>query len=1094
MRPDFIDNQDGNHLSSALNGLLEALRKEGKSPSELCIATAYFSPRGLRMLAAETEHVPAIRLLLGAEPTPERSRKEFVPGDLASPQREQTELKSALTESERKLAGDRDRLPFSPETDSAIKFLVEALQSGKLVVRRYEKAFLHAKAYLIKGSVAGVITGSSNLTPPGMRFNRELNLGIYDTPLSSKVHEWYEKLWIDAEPYDLAALYEASLATYSPYLVYLRVLFEIYGKDVVLENENDPRLFRLTNFQRHGVFRAIRLIDTMGGALVADSVGLGKTFIAGEVIRRFRERRQRVLLIRPKSLEATWDKYLLDSDITAETISYEELSLDKQLNREKGRERLKYALDDYELIVVDEAHNYRNPDASSRAGILRGLLAGPRKRVLLLTATPVNNSLWDLYHLIHYFVRQDAALADRGILSIRDRFKDAMRVHPADLNPDELYPIIDATTVKRTRSFIKKHYSGDRIRMADGREIEIVFPKPIQKTIKYSLDSAFPGFFTKIAEALGGDDHKEPAFTCSRYNIFPFLKTPTEEDASKQRMAAALVGLIRSGLLKRFESSGKALLISLDRMIKSHDNFIKALDAGWVISSSVLKEFSVGDQSDFDEFIGELDENEDKRPQSEFRIKDLKNAVEADRELLIELASFAGSITKERDSKLHALTAALAEIAVEAHSEAKDRNDEIQKRKVIIFSYFTDTVDWIRDYLLAQVKTDPNLAVFRNRIATAYGGEDNSSVVHGFAPISTKSAQGDDLYDILICTDVLAEGMNLQQARHIINYDLPWNPMRLVQRHGRIDRIGSEHPKVFLRTIFPDDILEALLGIERRIRHKLLQAARSVGVETSPILDGAEEERSFAEAPEEIRKIYNEKSDIFELGGTESAAQTGEEYRLELTKALQQRRPEIEGLPWRVGTGFRKGNQAGFFFCARVGNDRVYLRFIPNTSLEPSENGEPTPMIRELGTCLRIIETTEQTELELDETLATRIYDAWNLACADIYKAWMLETDPANLLPKVAKVNQEAASLLRKTTPDGWENACNVLEQPWSERVARTLREVMNKEYPTPLEKAASILLCVTNSGLEPLQAPKVLPPIDKEDVRLVVWAAISTK
>ena len=1092
MRPDFIDNQNGNHLFSALNGLLEALRKEGKSPEELCIATAYFSPGGLHMLAKETAHVPAIRLLLGAEPTPERQRKDFLPGDLPSPQREETELKSALKESETKLAADRDALPFAPDTNQAIKFLVEALRSGKLEVHRYEQAFLHAKAYLVCGAVTGAITGSSNLTPPGMRFNRELNLGIYDTPLASRVHDWYEKLWADSKPYDLAAIYEASLATYPPYLVYLRVLFEIYGTDVLLENEDDPRLFRLTNFQRHGVFRAIRLIDTMGGALVADSVGLGKTFIAGEVIRRFRDRRQRVLLIRPKALEETWKRYLLDSDITAESLSYEELALDIQLNSERGRQRLQYPLDDYELVVIDEAHNYRNPDSPMRAGILRGLLAGPRKRVLLLTATPVNNSLWDLYHLLHFFVRQDAALADRGILSIRDRFKDAMRVHPANLNPDELYPIIDATTVKRTRSFIKKHYAGDRIRLPDGREVEIVFPKPVQKTVKYNLDSVFPGFFQRIAEALDGDDHKDPLFKCARYNVFPFIKHPTAEDIAKENMAAALVGLIRSGLLKRFESSGNALALSLQRMIASHDLFLRALDSGWIISSTVISEFSASDQSDFEEFLKDVDQDTQKRPLSDFRFKELKKAVAADRDLLKELAKIASSITAKRDTKLHALVASLAEIAAEAHNEAKDRGDEMQKRKVLIFSYFADTVDWIRDYLVAQTKSNPSLAVYRDRIATAYGGEENAAAVHGFAPISSKSAKGDDLFDILICTDVLAEGMNLQQARHIINYDLPWNPMRLVQRHGRIDRIGSEHPKVFLRTIFPDDVLEALLGIEDRIRHKLLQAAKSVGVETSPIVDGAQEERSFAEAPEEIRKIYKEQSDIFELGGTESAAQTGEEYRLELAKALKERRSEIEDLPWRVGTGFRKGKQAGFFFCARVGRERVYLRFIPVSSLEPTLNDETPAMIRELGTCLRIIETTEQTELAMDDSLAARIYEAWNLACTDIHRAWMLETDPANLLPKVARVNQEAASLLRKVTPDGWENACNVLEQPWSERVARTLREVMNYEYPSEQEKAKSVLQCVTASGLEPLQAPTVLPPIHKEDVHLVVWAVIS--
>src|SRR6202023_2767877 len=163
---------------------------------------------------------------------------------------------------------------------------------------------------------------------------------------------------------------------------------------------------------------------------------------------------------------------------------------------------LKSELDDYALVVVDEAHNYRNPDAPYRAAVLRRLLFGQRKDTVLLTATPVNNSLWDLYHLLRFFLRQDSALNAQGVVSIRDTFRAAAKQDPANLRPDYLYPIIDAITVKRTRGFVKKYYSGDTIRGPDGVLRPIVFPKAAPITVRYDLDRAAPGLFDAVADAL----------------------------------------------------------------------------------------------------------------------------------------------------------------------------------------------------------------------------------------------------------------------------------------------------------------------------------------------------------------------------------------------------------------------------------------------------------------------------------------------------------------------------------------------------------------------------------------------------------------
>ena len=223
--------------------------------------------------------------------------------------------------------------------------------------------------------------------------------------------------------------------------------------------------------------------------------------------------------------------------------------------------------------------------------------------------------------------------------------------------------------------------------------------------------------------------------------------------------------------------------------------------------------------------------------------------------------------------------------------------------------------------------------------------------------------QDADRYDLLISTDVLAEGVNLQQCRHIINFDMPWNPMRLVQRHGRIDRIGSPHNQVFLRTIFPADRLNELLNLEQRILDKLAMAAASVGV-VAPIEGSAYGKQVFTETRHEIEKLLQEDPSLYERGGTSGAAQSGEEYRQTLRRALAGDGEHIVRLPWKVGTGMVKGTRRGVFFCAVVGHKtdlaRTYLRFVAaDDEWRPrTDNGS---IAREIGTCLRLIECDEET-------------------------------------------------------------------------------------------------------------------------------------
>lgn len=1089
--PRFIDNRDGNTLDRAIAQYLRALRQEEAIPWEVCVATAFFNVPGFNLIEPELDFVPRVRLLLGVEPTPESVRPDRRPGDPDEPEFTRRQLAAALTQLDAGLARARDLLPFDQEADAAVRRLLGHLHSGRLEVRRYEKQFLHAKAFVFRVHGGGLIAGSSNLTYAGLRGNLELNLGHYEDPVVGRVEQWFDELWADAVPYDLAAIYDRLMAEYPPYLIYLKVLWHLYGHE--LEQEADETRNRtgsdipVTTFQKHGVWRALRILRKYGGVLIADGVGLGKTFLAGEIIRQYRERRQRVLLICPAALrDSTWREFIHRFQLYVECVSYEELARDRQLGG--NHTHLQANIDEYALVLVDEAHNYRNPDAPARAAVLRRLLMGQRRDLVLLTATPVNNSLWDLYHVLRYFIKQDAILADLGVLSIRERFEDAMRVDPFNLNPDLLYPIIDATTVKRTRRFIKRHYENDLITLPDGKTLPIRFPRPVASSINYDLDAVLPGFLDELEEALTPPSG-HPKLTLARYKPenYPVGQEPDRGDP-------AIVGLLRSGLLKRFESSVHAFVRTTQKMVEEHDLFLQGLDRGRVLKKELLHELcAADDDEDFEELLATSPHSE---PAGRYNIPALRADVEADRSLLDRLRARAARVRPDDDPKLQALVDELKQIVAEAEKEAIDDEDRRRKQKVMVFSFYEDTIDWIEQYLDRALERDKKLKPYFGRMASVAGNESRRGItreaaVYGFAPESSGAPPGrtDDRYDLLLCTDVLAEGMNLQQCRNIINFDLPWNPMRLVQRHGRIDRIGSKHDRVFLRTYFPDRQLDTLLNLELRVRRKLAQAAASIGVEVAPIQHGAEGHQSFAETRDEIERLHKADASIYEEGGTASAAQSGEEYRQELRKALLRMGDRIRALPWKAGSGLARGQRRGHFFCAAVG-ERIYLRFIP------AHNEPDQTILHEIGTCLRLIEWCESTPTTLPLDLKQTAFAAWQRAKKHIFDAWTYETDPANLQPRVSRFCRELAAFLREYPPSNFDqariNRClDAIEAPCSKREENLLRSVFEAEYSSYDAKSAAIIEAVERIGLEPFQAPLPLPPISPDQVHLVCWMAV---
>ena len=1088
MKPEFVDNREGNTLVAALAGHMQWLEENYRAPATLSIATGYFNPAGFFMLAERLDQLEHVRLLIGAEPTPPPQQPQRMPGEPRGEAYDAVLIQSALQRLEQGLLDDRDLLGLTPETNTAIERLLKFLESGKVEVRRYERAFLHGKAFVFNND-EGVIAGSSNFTAAGLTSNLELNLGRYDPTPVKQVKDWFDDLWAEANPFDLAGVYKARLQEYPPYIIFMRVLWELYHEELDVANNIGGRL-GLTNFQTDGVDRAKRILEEYNGVIIADGVGLGKSFIAGELIREtVQDNRQRALLISPAALrDGTWSRFINRHQLFIENVSYEQLAADRQLGGDT--QNLNSNIQDYALVVIDESQAFRNP-GTDRARALRTLLRGsPPKKLVQLSATPVNNSLWDLYNLLTYFIGHDARFAHHGIPSLRERFKDAVNEDPYDLEPDMLFDILDAITVRRTRDFVRRWYSHDLVPGPDGRLIPIRFPTSHVSSVNYELDEVLPGFFEEFEAALMPEQGL-PLLTMARYIPLNYVHEGVEVDGEQFGREMGLIGLLRSGLLKRFESSSHAFAKTATKMADSHDAFLAALDQGVIPSPAVLAEWG---EVDNDEAFEELLRESDSVPADDYQIDQLRQDVTTDRDLLRSFAEQARRVQAENDPKLLALIEELAEIAHQAELESEDEEEIRDKRKVLIFSYFSDTVEWIEQYLRTCIEQDERLSAYRGRIVSVNSADNRNGIqrreaVFGFAPISTEAPIGsdDDRFDILITTDVLAEGQNLQQARNIINYDLPWNPMRLVQRNGRIDRIGSPHEDVYIRCYFPDRQLDALLRLEERIRRKLAQAAASIGLEGEVIPDGATNDVVFSETRAEIEALRQENTDIFERAGQEIGAYSGEEYRQILRQGIDNLNDQIARLPWAAGSGLGNGLQKGHFFCARVG-ERVYLRFVPFDADED--------MIRDTLGCLRMIDCNLDTPRTMPEDLKTGVFQAWNRTREDIFLQWTEATDPANLQPTIPKTFRDTAAQLRAYPPDHTSQEeldllIDAVEAPWGARIGRELREILRDEIITPKTKSNQLKGKIGELGLQPFVAPEPLPIIEEDEVKLICWMAV---
>ena len=771
---ELVDNVDyGNH-ERALAWLAEHY------DGPLNVATGYVGLEGLDTLArtGQAREHPA-RLLIGA-----------MPENLAGPAQET--VAGRFEQSVSTLRRERDFSAFPAARRAVLERVTGFFESDRVSVRRYFRRFLHGKAYIIgglnnAGSAVGpgaALVSSANLTQGGLTANLELGMVHYQPNVVAMALDWYRRLWDDALDFreELLELLRPPSLESDPQTVFLRALLELYESDLDSDGADLPDLHTLTAFQRDGLARAKRILNEHGGVLYADGVGMGKTEIGVQLIlEHTRDLGQHVLVISPAQLRGRlWQQRLSEANLPGTVVSYQELAQDRQLSPRGGRRVLPVNKDVYRFVVIDEAHAYRNVDNTWYAALDR-LLGGTPKKLLLLTATPVNNSLWDLHNLFLLFGRHDSAFSGEPlrISSLRKFFADAGASRTENLSEAKLFPLIDALTVRRDRAFIKERYRNERF--IDGTPVK--FPEPELHECRYDLDSAHPGIVQSIYDGIDG-------LTMARYRLSAYRIDKQEESASEE----ALAGLIQSQLLKRFESSWYAALQTVNRMRNGNEVLLRAIaERGVVPPPEVIKDL-VGDLGEDDTFLSTdlIDE----------ALADLEGWIPANR----FNDQFLTDLQKDRD--------ALAAMSVQLEN-LKDRPDpkldklkEVMSttpsQKVAVFTAFQDTAAYLKE----RIESQPD--VLRDRSWTVVIGSETSAdartrELERFCPESVTGepgfVPGHGEVDVILSTDILSEGQNLQQAQAVLSFDMPWNPQRVVQRNGRIIRLRSPHDTAYLYTL-----------------------------------------------------------------------------------------------------------------------------------------------------------------------------------------------------------------------------------------------------------------------------------------------------
>lgn len=913
------------------------------------IATGYFEIGAFLALDGRWQQLDKIRILMGAEMT-HRTRKSLL----------EAVRGRAIGVLENSLETTKQANPFL----NGVKAVVDGLKSGRIECRVYDREKFHAKAYITHAKLQVIgsqaLVGSSNFTGPGLTQNIELNVQVQSAREVAQLQEWFEHHWDQASNVTDSVVETISRHTrlYTPFDVYAKSLQEFFKGHELTATEWDEarsKMFPiLDRYQREAYWALMKIARQFGGAFLCDGVGLGKTFVGLMLIERLiLHEGKNVVLFAPKSVkEAVWErdirKYLPHIGGFGGGADFSNLAVFSHTDLTRPGEfpeRFRRVAELADVVIVDEAHHFRNPGTKGSDGTgdpsryyqLYNLLDGTsrQKTVFLLTATPINNRLADFRHLTELFTRRDEAYFARtlGVNSLRAHFaamekdlrnligRDVSDVSEQIAEAQELLSsddIFRQLVVQRSRAYARESQIREGGKAA-------VFPdrKPPQ-VAAYSIRKTYGRLLETFERAFQKDD---PLFTLPMYSPLHWYKGPdTQIDPIEKNRQRQVVGLIRTQFLKRFESSFAAFELSCDRLLRKLLAFIEVhseTDAEkkrlerWRSQNDEILTFGAQRQLEFWSEDGDEEHDEDvvsdelretvrRLDRAEYDVVEMISETFLDLDEIVKFLSEAKKFEPKHDDKLQKLIRLL-------------NSKELVDQKVLIFTEYADTARYLKRQLdragvtgVAEVDsgTRGNRADIIQRFAPYYNGVTSREL--------GENERGE--IRVLISTDVLSEGLNLQDASRMINYDIHWNPVRLMQRVGRVDRrlnpaienkLLTDHPemrisrgKVAFWNFLPPDELNEILSLYARVTQKTLLISRTFGIEGKKLL-----------TPDDDYEALKEFNHAYE--GTRTAV---EEMHLEY-QALTQADPELEvrlkGLPGSLFSGRirdAKGRR-GVFLC-----------------------------------------------------------------------------------------------------------------------------------------------------------------------------------
>ncbi len=931
----IVDNSDNDWK------VLSYLAEWSEISSRFDIATGYFEIGALLALEGKWQKLEEIRILMGNQVS-KRTHRSLLEGV--------AQLKALLDDSIEREKQKNDFLAGVPA-------IVEAIANGTIKCRVYTKSTFHAKAYITHSKLAVVgssaLVGSSNFTYPGLTGNVELNVQLRREV--EELQQWYEAHWDQAEDVsaDILTLIERHTRAYLPFEVYaksLQAYFNNYEQTAGDWERNHSRMYPvLDQYQRDGYGALLKIGGKFGGAFLCDGVGLGKTFVGLMLIERLvKFERKRVLLVVPKSgREPVWESSL--RRYLPELFGdFSNLVVVNHTDLQRGgdwAERIQRLKEQADVVIVDEAHHFRNPGTkkeTSRYWQMQDLAKG--KQLFMLTATPINNRLIDLQHLIEHFTQREAGhfRETLGIHSLAGHFrkleKELAKRMGGELGQGELAGVeagdllsqdnlFRELVVQRSRAYVKQS------QITAGAK-EAMFPKrEAPKVAAYSVKKTYGKLLAMVEKAF---NKKKPLFALPMYYPLAYSKVPVEASLEAGRQQQ-VVGLIRILFLKRFESSARAFEASCEQLLKKVMAFVqvnsttsheKTAFERWRIHQEELlgdvqkrQSLLFGDDSteeqeqDEDVIPDEMLEAAEVLDRDQFDVPQILSESLQDLNQLAEFLNELRQFKPSHDDKLRALINLLKTDPV------------LKKHKVMIFSEFMATARYLQTELeKAGIKGIDQIdsATKRSR----------GDVIRQFAPyyngMTSKELadKGQPETRVLIATDVLSEGLNLQDATRLINYDLHWNPVRLMQRIGRVDRrmnpeiekkLVKDHPdvKAIRGTVeywnfLPPDDLDELLSLYKKVSNKTMLISKTLGIETSKLL-----------TPDDDYDPLRDFDHQYE--GEPTALETMHLEYQRLLAAHADLPARLDALPGRVFSGkanVQPGTQGVFFCFALPGKDQ----------------------------------------------------------------------------------------------------------------------------------------------------------------------------